>query len=123
MSSFHLKLVVLPLSSLLLLIVQPRTNEALPARRSAMTYYYDSRSLLNTDRLIARNAPPLPRTQPSSGTVGFNVEYAILTANTPDCEQSLADDFPVVVQYRMTSPSTNDGEWTTSTFAQTQLLG
>ena len=31
---------------------------------------------------------------------GFAVEYTLITANSPDCEPSLVDKFPVRVQYR-----------------------
>lgn len=32
---------------------------------------------------------------------GFRVEYTLVTANSPDCEYSLGDNFPVRVQYRL----------------------
>ena len=31
---------------------------------------------------------------------GFPVEYTLITANSPDCEPSMVDKFPVRVQYR-----------------------
>ena len=33
-------------------------------------------------------------------TAGFTVQYTLMTANSPDCEPSLVDDYPVRVQYR-----------------------
>ena len=33
-------------------------------------------------------------------TTGFIVAYTLITANSPDCEPSLVDNFPVRVQYR-----------------------
>ena len=37
---------------------------------------------------------------------GFLIEYTLITANSPDCEPSLADSYSVRVQYRLTHPST-----------------
>ena len=39
---------------------------------------------------------------------GFIVAYTLITANSPDCENSLVDNFPVRVQYRTVSDG--DGE-------------
>ena len=53
-------------------------------------------------------------------TTGFTVDYALITANSPDCEPSLVDNFPVRVQYRTISDGdgglSNIGvsEWTDS---------
>ena len=33
-------------------------------------------------------------------TAGFTVQYTLVTANSPDCEPSLVDDYPVRVQYK-----------------------
>ena len=41
-------------------------------------------------------------------TTGFIVAYTLITANSPDCEHSLVDNFPIRVQYRTTSDG--DGE-------------
>ena len=41
-------------------------------------------------------------------TTGFTVEYTLITVNSPDCEPSLVDSFPVRVQYRTISDG--DGE-------------
>ena len=53
-----------------------------------------------------------------SNTTGFILEYTLTIANSPDCEPSLVDNFPVRVQYR-TIVSGSDGdtsvsEWTDS---------
>ena len=39
---------------------------------------------------------------------GFIATYTLITVNSPDCEPSLIDDFPIRVQYRMIS--NGDGE-------------
>jgi hypothetical protein len=38
--------------------------------------------------------------QQTPQTTGFTVEYTLIIANSPDCERSLVDNFPVRVQYR-----------------------
>jgi hypothetical protein len=38
--------------------------------------------------------------QQTPQTTGFTVEYTLIVANSPDCERSLVDNFPVRVQYR-----------------------
>ena len=45
----------------------------------------------------------LPTTQAQTTT---SIEYTFLTANSPDCDSSLAHNFPVRVQYRTTSVDT-----------------
>ena len=35
-----------------------------------------------------------------TNTTGFTVEYTLIIANSPDCEPSLVDNYPVRVQYR-----------------------
>ena len=53
-----------------------------------------------------RNAPPQPPEDDLNTTRGFLVEYTLTTANSPDCDRSLVDNFPVRVQYRvLTYPS------------------
>ena len=55
-------------------------------------------------RVIRNAAPPESPAQNScfnNATRGFRVEYTLVTANSPDCEFSLVDDFPVRVQYRL----------------------
>ena len=42
-------------------------------------------------------------------TTGLTVQYTLITANSPDCEPSLVDNFPVQVQYR-TIITGGDGE-------------
>ena len=68
-----------------------------------------SRTALPRPRAI-RSAPPAPQSDAdqesnpclnSDKTRGFRVEYTLITANSPDCESSLVDNFPVRVQYRM----------------------
>ena len=36
------------------------------------------------------------------------VSYTLVTVNSPDCEPSLADDYPVLVQHRRVSPGKGD---------------
>ena len=38
--------------------------------------------------------------QPTPQTTSLTVEYTLIIANSPDCELSLVDNFPVRVQYR-----------------------
>ena len=38
--------------------------------------------------------------QPTPQTTGLTVQYTLIIANSPDCELSLVDNFPVRVQYR-----------------------
>ena len=38
----------------------------------------------------------------------LTVSYTLVTVNSPDCEPSLADDYPVVVQHRRVSPGKGD---------------
>ena len=45
---------------------------------------------------VAEEQPPTPWPQ----TTGLTVQYTLITANSPDCEPSLVDNFPVQVQYR-----------------------
>lgn len=63
-----------------------------------------------------------------SPTAGFNVEYTILRADSPDCDPSLADNFPVQVQYRMAARANTGGgneatfsEWMVSPIAPTEM--
>ena len=37
---------------------------------------------------------------PTAQTIGLTVQYTLIIANSPDCEPSLVDNFPVIVQYR-----------------------
>ena len=61
-------------------------------------------------RLVAVSSPRTIRNVPeqqddSNTTRGFLVEYTLMTANSPDCEPSLVDNFPVRVQYRLITPA------------------
>ena len=47
--------------------------------------------------------------QPTPETTGLTVQYTLIVANSPDCEPSLVDNFPVRVQYR-TIVTGGDGE-------------
>ena len=47
----------------------------------------------------ARNSQDDPQA-PRSNTTGFIFKYTLITANSPDCDSSLVDNFPVRVQYR-----------------------
>ena len=38
--------------------------------------------------------------QPTPQTTGLTVQYTLIIANSPDCEPTLVDNFPVIVQYR-----------------------
>jgi hypothetical protein len=46
------------------------------------------------------NLRPLCVAAETPQTTGFTVEYTLIIANSPDCERSLVDSFPVRVQYR-----------------------
>ena len=61
-----------------------------------------------TSRVFRRTASSQP--QPPSSD-GFTVEYTLITVNSPDCESSPVDKFPVRVQYRDASPDGTPGEW------------
>lgn len=56
-----------------------------------------------------------------ANVTGFIITYTLITVNSPDCEPSLIDDFPVGVQYRMISngdgeqSNTSVSEWMGST--------
>ena len=72
-------------------------------------------------RLVAVSSPRTIRNVPerqddSNTTRGFLVEYTLITANSPDCEPSLVDNFPVRVQYRLITPEDDSTvtEWTDS---------
>ena len=47
---------------------------------------------------------------------GFIVTYTLITVNSPDCEPSLIDDFPIRVQYRMIS--NGDGEQSNTSISE-----
>ena len=85
---------------------------------------YEAKTL--TSR-TARDIPP--QRSATDMTRGFSVEYTLITANSPDCEPSLVDNFPVRVQYRKTRPGNSDGstnspeEWTGSPFAPVLMPG
>ena len=49
---------------------------------------------LNLQRLCVAEEQPTPQ------TTGLTVQYTMIIANSPDCERSLVDNFPVIVQYR-----------------------
>lgn len=78
-----------------LLTLQP-TTQAKKLSDSIST----SRTALPWPRAI-RSAPESNPCLNSDTTRGFRVEYTLITANSPDCESSLVDNFPVRVQYRM----------------------
>lgn len=73
----------------LVLLLSP--NLQLP-REAAETLFQDRAGSSRTARNIQA---PL-----QSNTTGFTVEYTLITANSPDCEPSLVNNFPVRVQYR-----------------------
>ena len=58
---------------------------------------------------IARNVDVADEI-PQSNMTGFTVEYTLITANSPDCEPSLIDNFPVRVQYRTIIGSGDGGQ-------------
>ena len=62
-----------------------------------------------TPRVFRRTASSAQPQPPASD--GFNVEYTLITVNSPDCESTPIDKFPVRVQYRDTSPGITPGEW------------
>ncbi len=47
---------------------------------------------------------------------GFIITYTLIIVNSPDCEPSLIDDFPVRVQYRMIS--NGDGEQSNTSISE-----
>ena len=51
---------------------------------------------LNLQPLCVAGGQPTPWPQ----TTGLRVQYTLIIANSPDCEPSLVDSFPVRVQYR-----------------------
>ena len=51
---------------------------------------------LNHQPLCVAEGQPTPWPQ----TTGLTVQYTLTLANSPDCELSLVDNFPVRVQYR-----------------------
>lgn len=59
--------------------------------------------------LLSLGTSTLART--SSAAPGLFIEYTLTTANSPDCEPSLVDNYPVQVQYRtifISAESTNN---------------
>ena len=46
----------------------------------------------------------------AKNTAGFTVEYTLITANSPDCDPSLIDNFPLRVQYRTIIGSGDGGQ-------------
>ena len=72
-------------------IAQAKNPPGLTDRRSA------SRTALQR---ATRSIPP-----PLNTTGGLRVEYTLITANSPDCDPSLADNFPVRLQYRLIRPT------------------
>ena len=72
---------------------------------------------LNLQPLCVAEGQPTPWPQ----TTGFTVQYTMTIANSPDCEASLVDNFPVRVQYRTIVAGGDGGqnnngisEWTDS---------
>ena len=63
------------------------------------------RWLLNLQPLCVAEGQPTPWPQ----TTGLTVQYTLIIANSPDCQPSLVDNFPVRVQYR-TILTGGDGE-------------
>ena len=51
----------------------------------------------------------------NNATRGSRVEYTLVTANSPDCEVSLVDNFPVRVQYRLIQETSNGADSQSST--------
>ena len=51
---------------------------------------------LNLQPLCVAGGQPTPWPQ----TTGLTVQYTLIIANSPDCEPSLVDNFPVRIQYR-----------------------
>ena len=55
-------------------------------------------------RSVDVGGSPLPASDhKEGGNSRLIVEYTLVMANSPDCEPSLSDDFPVRVQYRTIS--------------------
>ena len=85
--------------------------------------------LCEAKTLPSRTVRAIPPQQSATDTRGFSVEYTLITANSPDCEPSLVDNFPVRVQYRKTRPGNGGGnqastnEWTGSPFAPVPMPG
>ena len=100
--------------STVLLSLQPTTQAKKPSDLSDNV----PASRTASSRAI-RSAPQQSPAQDSNDgclntTRGFRVEYTLITANSPDCELSLVDNFPVRVQYRTTIGNGGEGglsEW------------
>ena len=81
-----------------LLSLQPTTQAKKPSDPSGSSF------TPARPRAIRSAVPPVSPAHDSclyNATRGFRVEYTLVTANSPDCEFSLVDDFPVRVQYRL----------------------
>ena len=65
--------------------------------------------------------------QPSNTLQGFSIHYTLISANSPDCDPSLADNYPVTVQYRhqfiIGDANWNMSEWISSPLAPTLTPG
>ena len=59
---------------------------------------------------VAETQRNVDANHPATSTAGFTVEYTLITANSPDCEPSLVDKFPVRVQYRTISGNGDGGQ-------------
>lgn len=91
---------------------------------------HDDRQLKNNvQRRSAAAAVDDPPLQPSEegGSLDplITIEYTLVTANSPDCESSLSDSFPIRVQYRKVEDNAANNliEWIDSPFQPTFLPG
>ena len=64
---------------------------------SILKYSCEAAEVPLQDRGQSRIARSVASEKPHSG---YTVEYTLVTANSPDCERSLVDEFPVRLQYR-----------------------
>ena len=72
-------------------------------------------------RAIRSAVPPVSPVHDSclnNATRGFRVEYTLVSANSPDCEFSLVDNFPVRVQYRLIQETSNGTDSQSSTVTE-----
>ena len=111
----------------LLLLSHFISTMLLPLQPTAQAMKLSDLHDIATPRLTVRDVPAHTDT-----TQGFRVEYTLITANSPDCEPSLVDNFPVKVQYRITSRSSDvlqnnflnrSAEWMDSPYSPALMPG
>ena len=94
----------IPIMRLSLILLSAFSLYLPPLSEAGRTLSEDHRSYRT-----ARNS----QADPEAPRSAFTFKYTLITANSPDCEPSLVDNFPVRVQYRTISGSDGRGvsEW------------